>query len=134
METTEELPGDTSSNPAATGVMTSGGVDSDAAYVDEDTPPPLPPPRTVSYESYQSELQMPDIMQLMKIDLSEPYSIYTYRYFIHNWPQLCILVSRVGWRVASVNPSHTRTYDINFFVEVGCSVWWDLLALGYSVK
>lgn len=63
------------------------------AEMDDDTPPPLPPPRTVSYESYTSELQMPDIMQLMKVDLSEPYSIYTYRYFIHNWPQLCILVS-----------------------------------------
>ena len=42
---------------------------------------------------YESELQMPDIMRLITKDLSEPYSIYTYRYFIHNWPQLCFLVS-----------------------------------------
>ncbi|XP_054154083.1 N-alpha-acetyltransferase 30-like [Oppia nitens] len=41
--------------------------------------------------SYESELQMPDIMGLIQKDLSEPYSIYTYRYFIHNWPQLCFL-------------------------------------------
>ncbi|XP_072031158.1 uncharacterized protein [Amphiura filiformis] len=40
---------------------------------------------------YESELQMPDIMRLITKDLSEPYSIYTYRYFIHNWPQLCFL-------------------------------------------
>lgn len=46
-----------------------------------------------SYVSYESELQMPDIMRLIQKDLSEPYSIYTYRYFIHNWPQLCFLVS-----------------------------------------
>ena len=46
----------------------------------------------VEYVPYESELQMPDIMRLMKADLSEPYSIYTYRYFIHNWPNLCILV------------------------------------------
>ena len=43
------------------------------------------------------ELQMPDIMRLMKVDLSEPYSIYTYRYFIHKWPHFAfchyILVS-----------------------------------------
>ncbi|XP_014255751.1 N-alpha-acetyltransferase 30 [Cimex lectularius] len=45
----------------------------------------------VEYVSYQSELQMPDIMRLIQRDLSEPYSIYTYRYFIHNWPQLCFL-------------------------------------------
>jgi len=40
---------------------------------------------------YESELQMPDIMRLITKDLSEPYSIYTYRYFIHNWPKLCFL-------------------------------------------
>ncbi|XP_053139847.1 N-alpha-acetyltransferase 30 [Hemicordylus capensis] len=43
------------------------------------------------YVRYESELQMPDIMRLITKDLSEPYSIYTYRYFIHNWPQLCFL-------------------------------------------
>lgn len=48
----------------------------------------------VEYVSYTSELQMPDIMRLIQKDLSEPYSIYTYRYFIHNWPKLCFLVSR----------------------------------------
>ena len=46
----------------------------------------------VAYVQYQSELQMPDIMRLIQKDLSEPYSIYTYRYFIHNWPMLCFLV------------------------------------------
>lgn len=45
----------------------------------------------ITYVSYESELQMPDIMRLIQKDLSEPYSIYTYRYFIHNWPQLCFL-------------------------------------------
>ncbi|XP_077320565.1 N-alpha-acetyltransferase 30 [Lithobates pipiens] len=45
----------------------------------------------IRYERYESELQMPDIMRLITRDLSEPYSIYTYRYFIHNWPQLCFL-------------------------------------------
>lgn len=47
----------------------------------------------VEYVVYQSEHQMPDIMRLITKDLSEPYSIYTYRYFIHNWPKLCFLVS-----------------------------------------
>lgn len=45
----------------------------------------------VHYQSYESELQMTEIMSLIQRDLSEPYSIYTYRYFIHNWPQLCFL-------------------------------------------
>jgi len=45
----------------------------------------------IEYVGYKSELQMPDIMRLIQKDLSEPYSIYTYRYFIHNWPNLCFL-------------------------------------------
>ncbi|XP_058452288.1 N-alpha-acetyltransferase 30A-like [Malaya genurostris] len=50
----------------------------------------LPKPE-ISYRVYESELQMPSIMSLIQKDLSEPYSIYTYRYFIHNWPRLCFL-------------------------------------------
>lgn len=45
----------------------------------------------IEYLVYESELQMPEIMRLITKDLSEPYSIYTYRYFIHNWPKLCFL-------------------------------------------
>ena len=51
----------------------------------------------IEYVSYKSELQMPDIMRLIQKDLSEPYSIYTYRYFIHNWPKLCFLVSIINF-------------------------------------
>ncbi|VDM76698.1 unnamed protein product [Strongylus vulgaris] len=39
----------------------------------------------------KDETQIGDIMRLITKDLSEPYSIYTYRYFIHNWPELCLL-------------------------------------------
>ena len=45
----------------------------------------------ITYVRYKDETQMPAIMHLITKDLSEPYSIYTYRYFIHNWPQLCYL-------------------------------------------
>ena len=45
----------------------------------------------ISFIQYQDETQMPLIMRLIQKDLSEPYSIYTYRYFIHNWPNLCFL-------------------------------------------
>ncbi|KAI8636612.1 putative acyltransfersase [Parasitella parasitica] len=47
----------------------------------------------IKYSEYESEVQLPDIMQLIENDLSEPYSVYTYRYFIHNWPNLCFLAS-----------------------------------------
>ncbi|KAG4093378.1 acyl-CoA N-acyltransferase [Neocallimastix lanati (nom. inval.)] len=45
----------------------------------------------ISYEPFESESQMPEIISLIESHLSEPYSIYTYRYFIHSWPDLCIL-------------------------------------------
>ena len=50
---------------------------------------------SIRYVVYESEEQMPDIIRLITKDLSEPYSIYTYRYFIHNWPKLCLLVRNV---------------------------------------
>ncbi|KAI8803277.1 putative acyltransfersase [Cladochytrium replicatum] len=40
---------------------------------------------------YKDESQLPSVISLIENDLSEPYSIYTYRYFIHNWPELCFL-------------------------------------------
>lgn len=49
----------------------------------------------LTYVGYQSEHQMEAIMALITKDLSEPYSIYTYRYFIHNWPRLCFLVGEL---------------------------------------
>lgn len=51
----------------------------------------VPEETKIEYREYESELQMPDIIRLIQRDLSEPYSIYTYRYFIHNWPELCFL-------------------------------------------
>ncbi|CAG5124302.1 unnamed protein product [Candidula unifasciata] len=56
----------------------------------------------VTYVVYESERQMPDIMRLITKDLSEPYSIYTYRYFIHNWPNLCFLAVADGKCVGAI--------------------------------
>jgi len=56
----------------------------------------------IDYVRYQSEVQMPDIMALIQKDLSEPYSIYTYRYFIHNWPHLCFLAMHDGKCVGAI--------------------------------
>lgn len=47
--------------------------------------------RGICYTRYKNENQMTPIINLITKGLSEPYSIYTYRYFIHNWPRLCFL-------------------------------------------
>ncbi|XP_050404929.1 N-alpha-acetyltransferase 30 [Patella vulgata] len=56
----------------------------------------------INYVVYESEHQMPEIMRLITKDLSEPYSIYTYRYFIHNWPRLCFLAKDVDKCVGAI--------------------------------
>ena len=45
----------------------------------------------LTYVAYDSEHYLQGIIDLIKVDLSEPYSIFTYRYFINNWPELCFL-------------------------------------------
>ncbi|VVC29872.1 Acyl-CoA N-acyltransferase,GNAT domain [Cinara cedri] len=62
----------------------------------------LPHFNGVKYVCYKNEQQMKDIMRLIQKDLSEPYSIYTYRYFIHNWPKLCFLAVDVDKSVGAI--------------------------------
>lgn len=44
----------------------------------------------IEFVQYRDESMIPDIQRLVAADLSEPYSIFTYRYFLHNWPDHCI--------------------------------------------
>lgn len=45
----------------------------------------------IVYKIYSEESQLTDLMKMIDSELSEPYSIFTYRYFLYNWPKLCIL-------------------------------------------
>lgn len=49
-------------------------------------------PVEIEYVSYGGEHHLPLIMSLVDQELSEPYSIFTYRYFVYLWPQLSFLV------------------------------------------
>mmetsp|Transcript_16342 Transcript_16342/g.35380 ORF Transcript_16342/g.35380 Transcript_16342/m.35380 type:complete len:168 (+) Transcript_16342:72-575(+) len=51
----------------------------------------LPTIEGIEFVNYVNEEQLDDVMRLVGQDLSEPYSVFTYRYFLHRWPQLCIL-------------------------------------------
>lgn len=42
-------------------------------------------------EPYRDEGQLPLIQPLIDRGLSEPYSIFTYRYFLTQWPHLCYI-------------------------------------------
>lgn len=52
--------------------------------------PPNPKP-AVTFRRYRTESDLHSSIHLIEADLSEPYSIYTYRYFLHGWPSLCFL-------------------------------------------
>ncbi|OTA95980.1 hypothetical protein M434DRAFT_393273 [Hypoxylon sp. CO27-5] len=45
----------------------------------------------VQYEHALEEKYLPAIRALISKDLSEPYSIYVYRYFLYQWAHLCYM-------------------------------------------
>ncbi|KAF8154018.1 acyl-CoA N-acyltransferase [Crassisporium funariophilum] len=46
---------------------------------------------SITYRQYLGEADLPHIMALVQSELSEPYVIYTFRYFLHQWPHLSFL-------------------------------------------
>lgn len=58
--------------------------------------------RYVQYEHALEADYLPAIRTLIAKDLSEPYSIYVYRYFLCQWAHLCFMVrSCWAWNLAS---------------------------------
>lgn len=49
--------------------------------------------RYLQYDSAEEEKHLSAIRQLISKDLSEPYSIYVYRYFLYEWGGLCFMVT-----------------------------------------
>ncbi|KAL0720849.1 hypothetical protein Bca4012_035448 [Brassica carinata] len=67
----------------------------------------------IEYTSYAGEHHLPLIMSLVDQELSEPYSIFTYRYFVYLWPQLCFLAFHKGKCIGTVvckMGEHRQTY------------------------
>jgi len=46
----------------------------------------------VQYHSDKETAHLSAIRQLISGDLSEPYSIYVYKYFLYQWGELCFMV------------------------------------------
>jgi N-alpha-acetyltransferase 30 len=47
-------------------------------------------------------MDLPIVMELIDNELSEPYSIFTYRYFLHHWPHLCFIAKQHGKPIGTV--------------------------------
>lgn len=55
-------------------------------------------PDGIRYTRYHSDKELTylsAIRQLISKDLSEPYSIYVYRYFLYQWGDLCFMVRKL---------------------------------------
>lgn len=74
-----------------------------SASAAEQTSTPKKASPTLRYVPYGVEKEspfLPAIKQLISKDLSEPYSIYVYRYFLYQWGHLCFMVGRASVRTA----------------------------------
>lgn len=62
----------------------------------------------LTYLTYSHEEQLSLMNDLISKDLSEPYSIFTYRYFVNFWPQFALLAMSgddcVGCIICKLNP------------------------------
>mmetsp|Transcript_1663 Transcript_1663/g.2873 ORF Transcript_1663/g.2873 Transcript_1663/m.2873 type:complete len:193 (-) Transcript_1663:69-647(-) len=54
------------------------------------------------WKQYSGEHELHLVTDLIDKELSEPYSIFTYRYFINQWPQLCFLVFHKGTCIGTI--------------------------------
>lgn len=69
-----------------------------------------PAPRYQRYDPSRENEHVAAMRQLISKDLSEPYSIYVYRYFLYQWGDLCFLAlhgdEMVGVVVSKLEPHH----------------------------
>lgn len=79
----------------------------------------------IEYVSYGGEHHLPLIMGLVDQELSEPYSIFTYRYFVYLWPQLSFLVFLF---------IHVNCQDFSFFLVLISMIIQFLFVLGISQR
>ncbi|KAF2268509.1 acyl-CoA N-acyltransferase [Lojkania enalia] len=69
----------------------------------------------VQYQADKEETYLPAIRQLISRDLSEPYSIYVYRYFLYQWGDLCYMAldssnALIGVVVCKLEPHRSGTF------------------------
>lgn len=74
----------------------------------------------ILYVDYTDESMLQEIQILVAKDLSEPYSVFTYRYFLHSWPSLCVCVYSKNENGRGENSNDT--YDQHSIIPIRCSV------------
>ena len=81
------------------------------------------PPPGIKYLQYSLALEkryLPQMRKMISEDLSEPYSIYVYRYFLYQWGELCYLAVREQDQDES-QADHPTDDDPEALSELGAS-------------
>lgn len=73
----------------------------------------------VQYNKSREPEFLPAIRQLISKDLSEPYSIYVYRYFLYQWGDLCFMVG--GLILSDIRPRKTNNLTIRHWTMMELS-------------
>ncbi|OJI83821.1 hypothetical protein ASPTUDRAFT_55820 [Aspergillus tubingensis CBS 134.48] len=74
------------SNPPTTDATTTPTTTNNTTIATTTTPL-----RYIRYNAAHEDTYVPAMRQLISKDLSEPYSIYVYRYFLYQWGDLCFM-------------------------------------------
>ncbi|KAK0236787.1 acyl-CoA N-acyltransferase [Armillaria nabsnona] len=85
----------------------------------------------IMYRQYIGESDLPHVMALVQNELSEPYIIYTFRYFLHQWPHLSFLAypsdpsnsDPIGVIVCKQS-MHRDTYNRGYIAMLSVSKSW----------
>jgi len=56
----------------------------------------------LAFVPFSQESQLVQIQRMIEQELSEPYSVYTYRYFLYNWPFACLMAMEADKMVGVV--------------------------------
>ena len=70
--------------------------------LDASAKPSLPELQYIQYDPDKEAQYLPAIRELISKDLSEPYSIYVYRYFLYQWADLCYMVGALLFQSSEI--------------------------------
>jgi hypothetical protein len=82
----------------------------------------------IRYIPFDGEHRLKDIMGMMEDMLSEPYSIFTYRFFVMNWPQLSFIVCDVDIPIYM----HILTYSSPPSMVIFIFSYFHMVLVGWS--
>lgn len=88
----------------------------------------------IEYVSYGGEHHLPLIMSLVDQELSEPYSIFTYRYFVYLWPQLSFLVPFAPTFLGFLSKPIIFHSNLFFFLLLYVCVWFSFCGFRLFTK